>query len=133
LVYPKGRYHAPVLLDPAAFGWKRQTGTSTPATSASGDVYKKNLGVFSERETTAEIWKLEKGARLDLAERDAVQLFFVLSGEGQAGGQHWERESALRLQSGTGVILTTSSEVQFLRLVLPMLPEAESITNGNGI
>ena len=118
LAYPKGRYHTPLLLDPAAFSWKRFTGDN-----ATGRVFKKNLGVFSERETVAEIWKLEDGAELNIAHQNAIQLFFVLSGDGKADSERWEKESAMRLQPGKSVTLTTSSEIEILRFVLPMLPE----------
>ena len=94
-------------------------------------MYKKTLGVFSERETTADIWKIEKDGELEVKGGGAIQLFFVLCGAGEANGEHWERESAMRLQPGTSTILTTSSEIEILRLVLPLLSEPGSWMNGD--
>ena len=94
-------------------------------------MYKKTLGVFSERETKAEIWKIEKDGKLEIQESDAIQLFFVLAGAGEASEEHLERESAMRLQPGKNATLTTSSEIEILRFVLPLLSEAEKKTNGH--
>ena len=81
------------------------------------------------RETTAEIWKLEKEGKLDIGARDAIQLFFVLNGEGEVNGEHVEKESAMRLQPQQSATLTTEAELEILRLVLPLLEESESETN----
>lgn len=113
LEYPPPRYNAPIIIKPANFAW-------TPVEGARG-VYKKILGVFTERVTVAEMIKIEAGGRLQVAAQNAIQLFFVLKGEGQADGVNIEAESALRLQPGTGVSLTSVSSIEIIHFVLPML------------
>ncbi len=107
-----------------------ETGASTPSIIATGAVHKKTLGVFSERETTVEIWKIESDGKLEIKGRGAIQLCFVLRGQGEASGEHLETESAMRLQPWQSATLTTESEIEVLRLVLPLLSEAEE-TNGH--
>jgi hypothetical protein len=83
--------------------------------------YKKLLGVFSERGTVAEMIKIEEGGVLIIAPEDAIQLFFVVNGKGNAGGRSWETETAMRLQPGKRAMLETAATSEIIHFVFPML------------
>lgn len=116
LEYPPGRYKAQIMMKPENFAWMPVEGTK-------GGVYRKMLGVFSERPTVAEMLKIEAGARLRIKPENAIQLFFVLKGAGQVNGVDWEEQSALRLHRGEEASLSSSAGIEVLHFVLPMLSE----------
>jgi hypothetical protein len=90
-----------------------------------GKVYRKGVGVFSDRETRVEMLKIEVGGRLSIAPEDATQLFFVLKGNGQVNGEDWDAGSAMRLEPGEEGVLTSDGSIELLRFVLPTLPDTE--------
>jgi hypothetical protein len=49
--------------------------------------YQKLLGVFTERRIVAEMIKIEEGGSFRVAPEDAIQLFFVVDGKGNADGK----------------------------------------------
>lgn len=116
LEYPPGRYNAPILMKPQNFAWK-------PVLSVSEGfkAYKKLLGIFSERGTVAEMIKIEEGGRFRAAPDDAIQLFFVVNGRGNADGKSWETESAMRLQPGKRAMLEAAVTSEIIHFVFPML------------
>ncbi|KAL2014527.1 hypothetical protein VTN00DRAFT_2052 [Thermoascus crustaceus] len=103
-------------MKPVNFAW-------TPLEGVTG-VYQKDLGAFSG--TIVGMIKMEAGGRLQLGEKNAIQLFFVLKGEGQANGENIETESALRLRPGTGVLSSSASSVEPIYFVLPMRSPAQN-------
>ncbi|KAE8448049.1 hypothetical protein EG329_009814 [Mollisiaceae sp. DMI_Dod_QoI] len=112
LVYPAPRFAAPVLMKVQNFGWVRDAGQE--------GVSKKLLGVFTERETTAEMWKVDVGGKWEAkAQRNALQLLFVTKGNGEVDGEALERESAVRLVPGEQAVFSSSEEMEILRLVIP--------------
>ncbi|PYI02704.1 hypothetical protein BO78DRAFT_432658 [Aspergillus sclerotiicarbonarius CBS 121057] len=117
LVYPVPRYGGPVVVKPEGFRWVK-----VKAEEGKGEgAWRKCLGVFSERETRVEMVKLDEGGRVQVEARDAIQLFFVLKGEGVVGGEDIRQESAVRLQPGVGAEFASDKGMEFLRFVLPML------------
>jgi len=116
LVYPSGRYDRPVKVIPSAFAWRDVPGIS--------GVQKKTLGVFSERETRAELWKVSRGGVWEVPPEAATQLFFVLEGSGSADGHAWTEQDAGRLKAGVKARISTEGEITLLRFVLPLLEEA---------
>ncbi|PYH97857.1 hypothetical protein BO71DRAFT_372482 [Aspergillus ellipticus CBS 707.79] len=116
LEYPAPRYGAAVVVKPEGFRWKKVGG------QGEGEgAWRKLLGVFTERETVADLWRVDAGGRVEVRGCDAVQLFFVLRGQGEAGGERVEMESAVRLVPGTGVVLTSAVGMEVIRFVLPMM------------
>ena len=99
-------------MKPKNFGWTSSDGQSS--------VYRKALGVFTERATRVDMIKLERGGQWQIAPENAIQLFFVLEGEGQVNGENVKGESAIRLRPGTGASLSSSSAVELIRFVMPM-------------
>src|SRR5260221_3962241 len=76
MVYPKPRYHDPLMMDPASFEW-------LPLDGQPG-VAEKPMGIFTERRTEASFLRLDPGARCKLRGR---RLYFVIDGSGTVGGK----------------------------------------------
>ncbi|KAH8690238.1 hypothetical protein BGW36DRAFT_390430 [Talaromyces proteolyticus] len=122
LVYPTPRFHDPILIKPNAFAWKPYT--RTPG----HNVLYKSLGVFTERETRVQMIRVESDGQWELRAENAIQLLYVLRGEGSvisvnAGSpQRMQVESALRLTPDSDSHkISTTSEIEILHFILPML------------
>lgn len=114
LVYPAGRYHSPIIMKPDSFAWKQ----------VMRGVYRKVLGVFSERETLAEMIKVQDGAQWAVeAKPDAIQLFLVIRGTGDVNGTGLKTQSAIRLLPGTKASISSASSIELLHIVNPNLSE----------
>lgn len=108
LEYPRGRYDRPVKMVLGNYEWKGE-----------GAARKKTLGVFSERETRAEVWLVD--GTWDVPAENATQLFYVLSGSGTTGeGERLGEETAARLKSGQKATITGDG-LEILRYVLPII------------
>ncbi|KAJ5232703.1 hypothetical protein N7468_005659 [Penicillium chermesinum] len=112
LSYPEPRYHSIIVSKPKNYQWVRSEGINA-------DV--KTMGVFTERETRADLIRVKANAPAKLAGQDAVQLLFVLTGKGKANEDAVETESAIRLLPSIGVELSSDSELILVRFVLPTL------------
>lgn len=117
LVYPKGRYDRPIKMHPDNYEWRKVPGAN--------GTWKKTLGVFSERETRAEMFRISQES-WEVPGEDAVQLFFVLEGAGTVDGQKLEELAAGRLKPGKGAVVSTDGNITFLRYVLPTLGSSEN-------
>ncbi|KAH8806006.1 hypothetical protein F5884DRAFT_755552 [Xylogone sp. PMI_703] len=117
LVYPKERYDRPIKMTPDNYEWKKVQGMN--------GVWKKTLGVFSEREARAEMFKINQGS-YEFSDEDTVQLFFILKGSGTADGQKLEELAAGRLAPGKGAKISTDGNITLLRYVLPILGRSEN-------
>ncbi|KAH8807141.1 hypothetical protein F5884DRAFT_751731 [Xylogone sp. PMI_703] len=111
LVYPKERYDRPIKIIPENYEWRKLQGIN--------GVWKRSLGVFSEKETRAEIFKISKGS-WEIPSEDAEQLFFVLKGTGSVNGEKLEELAAGRLLPGKGAEVS-SGDITLMRFVLPIL------------
>ncbi|PWY89235.1 hypothetical protein BO70DRAFT_426872 [Aspergillus heteromorphus CBS 117.55] len=56
LVYPAPRYAGTVVVKPEGFAWKR----------VGEGAWRKPLGVFTERETVADMWKVDAGGEVEI-------------------------------------------------------------------
>lgn len=110
LVYPKPRYEAPVLMDPAHYDW-------VPVAGAPG-VSEKVLGVFTERRAEVGFLKLEAGARHTVGGRG---LYFVLSGTGSLHGESFRRQTTLYLDSGERATFEAKEAAAIIHFGLPNL------------
>ncbi|KAJ5591671.1 uncharacterized protein N7459_002040 [Penicillium hispanicum] len=122
LVYAEPRFDKPVIVKPKAFAW-------TPCPGAGEGVFKKTLGVFTERETCVQLVKVVAGRRWLVAARDATQLLYVLEGKGVAttsmgdgAATPFEDEACIRLtRESDGVALEASADIEIMHFVLPAL------------
>lgn len=109
LEYPPGRYERPVVMSPANFHWKK----------VGEDVYKKLLGVFSEKEVVVQMWKIDRNASLDIGGDDAIHLAYILEGEGEVGNEMLIKESVVRLRAGQTCTISSTKPLQMLHFVMP--------------
>ncbi|CAL5868767.1 uncharacterized protein PFLUO_LOCUS2994 [Penicillium psychrofluorescens] len=122
LVYAEPRFDKPVIVKPKSFAWK-------PYTHAGKGIFRKTLGVFTERETCVQIVQIVAGHEWLVRAQDATQLLYVLQGKGvgsqpEAGGRvvTFQEESAIRLTRNThDVALSADTDVEVLQIILPTL------------
>ncbi len=115
LEYPARRYKAPILLNPKSFEW-------LPA-NADGSIRTKTLGVFTERQTRAEMVRFEKAASHSFAAEPAIRLLFALSGSGKINDDEWAEQTAIQIDSHEICQIHADSPAELLVLVLPLLTE----------
>jgi hypothetical protein len=118
LEYPKPRYAGPIIIEPDSFRW-------TPADDAPG-VERKHLGAFTERGTWAELVHLRSGALWMVANNNARQLLFVLSGTGTVGNARLTAHSAVRVDPGEHVAIRCEDPIEALVFGLPPISEASA-------
>jgi hypothetical protein len=124
LVYPKPRFERPLLLKPQNFAWKAASDAD-----ARGKVSAKLLGVFTERGTKVQMLQIEAGGELRVDVTNAIQLLYVLHGEGfvtqpdeNTNPKTIEAETAIRLNpESRSIVVSSPSRVEILHFVLPML------------
>jgi hypothetical protein len=114
MVYPKGRYPAPMLLDPAHSSW-------VPVDGAPG-VSEKLLGVFTERRTEAGFLQIAPGARYSLPGRG---IYMTLKGTGTVQDQPVRTATMIYLQAGDRAAVTAAETIEMLHLGLPNLAGLE--------
>ena len=124
LEYPAPRYHSVIVAKPENYAWVPCKGSG----SGTRNMSTRTLGVFTERQTRADMIKLEMGGELELLEDDALQLLFVVRGQGKAGEKVIEMESAVHLLPGTRVLLSSDSQMEIIRFVLPILQKTSTVT-----
>ncbi|KAI9657018.1 MAG: hypothetical protein M1821_003184 [Bathelium mastoideum] len=125
MVFPEGRYHEPICMNPESFRWR-----PVGAQQGGQNAWKKLLGVFSERETRVEMLKIEGKGSLTVGGGDAIELVYVLKGVGSVGGEELLQESTIKLNQAAKCEISSSSGVELLHFVMPMLSDA---TAANGI
>ncbi|KAJ5137075.1 hypothetical protein N7448_005629 [Penicillium atrosanguineum] len=113
LEYPAARYHSVIVSKPDNYSWVPSDG--------SGNAFARTLGIFTERQTKADMIKIGAQGKIGIDEQNAIQLLFVLKGQGRANGTSLEIESAVRLMPDTGVSLSSEYGMELLRFVLPIL------------
>ncbi|KAI4209578.1 MAG: hypothetical protein LQ351_007522 [Letrouitia transgressa] len=127
LVYPLARYKKPVVMIPDNFAWQPvKSSDDSDQESDQGEgktcgAYRKTLGAFSERETVAEMIKIESGGRGRIAAHNGTQLCFVVKGEGKVNGQRWEEQAAVKLLPHESAYLCTDTALEILHFILPTL------------
>ena len=113
MVYPKPRYHDPLMMDPASFDW-------LPVPGAPG-VCEKLMGVFTERRTGAAFLRVDAGARARLEGR---RLYFIIDGKGEVGGTAYDRRTTIYCDTGDAAELAATSPTELLVLTLPQFATA---------
>ncbi|KAJ5825600.1 hypothetical protein N7474_002738 [Penicillium riverlandense] len=122
LVYAEPRFDKPIIVKPKGFAWK-------PCAGSGKGIFKKTLGVFTERETRVQIVKIVAGNEWLVRAQDATQLLYVLQGRGvasqpEAGGipVTFDEESAIRLKrNSNAVALSADRDVEIMHFILPTL------------
>ncbi|KAL7919883.1 hypothetical protein ACQKWADRAFT_183387 [Trichoderma austrokoningii] len=117
LIYPPGRYKDPIFMSPANYEWRPADNLA----NTEGMAFKKSLGVFTERETRAEMVKIKKLGKLSIPSENSIRLLFAVSGAGEVETQSWAEESAIRISPGKGIVLSAHQDAEFLMFTLPLL------------
>ena len=112
MIYPKGRYDAPVIMETANYDW-------APVKGAAG-VSEKLFGVFTERRTQARMLKLAAGASAAVEGRG---VYLVLSGAGSAEGQPLRKYTTVYVDTGERASLHADEATELLHYGLPELSD----------
>jgi hypothetical protein len=114
MLYPKPRYHDPIMMYPENFEW----------TDESPGVSFKSAGSFSELNTGADFVRLEPGARWTLEGR---AIAFVLRGAGVIQGDSYEKHTTTLCEEDEAAEFRSSSETELLLLRLPRFMESAQL------
>jgi hypothetical protein len=114
LAYPRPRYDAPIIVDPANFGWR---------TGKKG-VVQKRLGLFTERETSLDMLRLAAGARWSTAMPKAVRLLFVMHGTGTCNGAVYDKHALIEVGDGEAVTFEATAATELVSLTMPRVKTA---------
>jgi len=116
LSYPRPRYEEPIRMKPAGFEW---------VPTGQKGIAKKLLGAFSERGCALTMVKVDTGARGHIAPHGACQIGFVVSGEGEAGGETVRKYTAFSLEANEACEIGSSNGMEFLLVALPLVDAIE--------
>jgi hypothetical protein len=117
VTYPKPRYRAPVVMDPAAATWLKDE--EQPGT------LRCKLGSFTERDITIAQTKVEKGA--DWVEKPgrAPRLYYILAGKAELGKETLEKGTAIELEKGEGLRARVTEDLLVYSITLPYFSDEE--------
>ena len=118
LVYPKARYHNPVLMDPRAFDW---------SSTRDKGVHVKHLGRFTERDITVGQVRIDAGAQAMLDSPDSIRLLYVVEGSGRIGGQELSAGCAFEILQEQTHPVSATSDMVLLDMLLPRFDAGESV------
>jgi hypothetical protein len=118
MVYPKGRYDAPIRMEAASFAWAPVKGA--------GGVSEKLFGVFTERRTEARLVRLDAGAQYEVAGRS---VYLVLSGAGTAGREPLKKFTTVFLDTSERGTLEARETTELLHYGLPDLSDLAAVSH----
>ena len=107
LSYAPPAYKTPIVMRPEALSW---SAASEPGVAL------KRVGVFPHRGLAINAWRVEGGARHEIAGSRELRLLFVTDGQGAAGSEELRRWSAVRLQPGEAVDVIARSRLEWVEL-----------------
>jgi hypothetical protein len=121
MIYPKGRYDAPIYADATNYVW-------APVRGAPG-VCEKLFGVWTERRTEAGLLRLAAGASYEVRGRG---VYCVLSGAGECEGKPLKQYTTVFVEHDERTVLHARETTEFLHYGLPDLSDmqAASLTSG---
>jgi hypothetical protein len=122
MVYPKGRYDAPIYADSKNYNW-------APVKGADG-VSEKLFGVWTERRTQAGLLRLDAGARHAIAGHG---IYLVLSGVGGCEGRPLRQYTTIYLEDGEGATLHADEPIELLHYGLPDLSGLAAADHTSGV
>jgi hypothetical protein len=122
MVYPKGRYDAPIHADSKNYDW-------APVRGVQG-VSEKLFGVWTERRTEAGVLKLEPGVHHRV---DGRGVYLVLSGSGECEGQPLRQYASVYLDQDEAATLRAAETMTLLHYGLPDLADLAASGNTSGI
>src|SRR3954447_19452038 len=121
MIYPKGRYDAPIFADAKNYDW-------APVRGALG-VSEKLFGVWTERRTEAGLVRIDAGASYAVHGRG---VYCVLSGSGDCEGKPLKQYTTVFLEDGESTILHAQEALQLLHYGLPDLSDIQAAAFTSG-
>jgi hypothetical protein len=121
MVYPKGRYDAPIFADSDNYDWAPVRGVSGAS--------EKLFGVWTERRTEAGLIRLEPGTSYEVHGRG---VYLVLSGAGECEGKPLKQYTTVFVDYGERTVLHASAPTEFLHYGLPDLSDMQTLANTSG-
>jgi hypothetical protein len=112
MIYPKGRYDAPIYADQQSYQW-------APVKGSPG-VSEKLFGVWTERRTEAGLIRLDAGASHEVVGRG---VYLVLRGAGDCEGKPLKEYTTVFLEHGERTRLRASEMTELLHYGLPDLSD----------
>jgi hypothetical protein len=121
MVYPRGRYDAPIYADASNYAW-------APVRGAPG-VSEKLFGVWTERRTEAGLLRLAAGASYEAHGRG---VYLVLSGAGECEGKPLKQYTTIFPEHDECTTLRAHEATELLHYGLPDLSDLQpaSLTSG---
>ena len=123
MVYPKGRYDAPIYDGRGEF----RLGAGAGARRACRE---KLFGVWTERRTQAGLLRLDAGASHEVAGRG---VYLVLSGAGECAGKPLKQYTTVFVDQGERATLRASETTEFLHYGLPDLSDMTAAGHTSGV
>jgi hypothetical protein len=121
MVYPNGRYDAPIFADSKNYDWVAVRGAP--------GVSEKLFGVWTERRTQAALIRLEAGANYEVGGRG---VYLVLAGAGECEGKPLKQYTTVFLEHGERTVLHASAASEFLHYGLPDLSGMAAVSHTSG-
>ncbi len=122
MVYPKGRYDAPIMMDSANFDWVAVRGAK--------GVSEKLFGVWTERRTQARLIRLDAGASYEVEGRG---VYLVLRGASECEGKPLKQYTTVFLDSDERATLRADEPTELLHYGLPDLSGIEAASHTSGV
>ncbi len=113
MVYPKPRYHDPIMMYPENYEWV--------ADARDAGVWTKRTGAFGELGTECGFLRLEPGAR---HRAEGRRIYAVLGGTCSLAGQASDKYSVLLCEAGEHADIVATGETTMLVLTLPVFASA---------
>jgi hypothetical protein len=121
MVYPKGRYSAPIFADANNYDW-------TPVERASG-VGEKLFGIWTERRTLARLLKIDADCDYEAAGRG---VYLVLAGAGACDAKPLKQYTTVYLDHGERARLRANERLEILHYGLPDLRSMIAASHTSG-
>jgi hypothetical protein len=109
LSYAPPAYKTPIVMRPDALPW-------LPTSEAGVSV--KQIGIFPHRGLAITAWRIEPGARHQVAHAGQLRLLFVGGGAGTSGGAELRRWSAARIQPDEKAQLLATSRLEVVEVAV---------------
>jgi hypothetical protein len=122
MVYPKGRYNAPIFADSLNYDWALVDGVR--------GVSEKLFGVWTERRTEARLLRLEPGVTHSVVGRG---VYLVLSGTGQCEGKPLKQYTTVYLDHDEAATLYAGETTELLHYGLPDLRRLAAVRHTSGV
>ena len=116
LIFPKPRYDKPIFMDPDHYAW-------VPVENVPG-VSNKIFGVFTERKSAAEFFKIDAGASFTI--HGGRDIYFVITGTGTLESELYYFQTTLLLEQNEQATFSASETSEILHLHLPDLGDLKA-------